>query len=738
MPLSTPAPVNNPAAPNRMQQTMRTDHVAYQRAARIAGLGLLLQVAIGLVLLIFGRIIGDSAMSIASAYALPGVLVWATLAIVFHQHRLERLETMEIEELAAGRGEEAAALFEAEAGESRVAARRLELMHRWLVPGASLLLAGILAFLAWTILRWFAVQDDPNVVVSPFGVGGVLGWQLAVAVGLALVAFIFSRFVAGMAQQAAWQNLRGGAAAMVGNALVSLAIAIGLVFTLLQRPAVMESIAYGIAIFLAAAAGEIVLNFILNLYRPRRHGEIPRAAFDSRVLSLFATPDSIVRSINEAINYQFGFDITSSWGYQLVLRSFLWLAGFGVVVLVLLSMLVIVEPGRQAVILERGRLRAEVHREGLLFKLPWPLERAEIHDVAAIRQLSLSGVLAAEQQVNLWGDPATLDPERRPYVVAASSYTGQVEAAMRTLDRTAVPGTGGGDDAEAAAVAGQFAVVDADVLLRYRIREDGLLKWLAFCNDQRSRRSPLDMRERALRDLALRELTQFLSTQPLNQVLSPRGDSLVTGLRQRIQQSFDRHETGVEVVSIAVPRLRPPGEEAGRFEELSIAVQSARKIEEQTRSTISANMALLIGDAGRAAEVAAAVGRLREIGRREGEESAAYLQAQVEVERMLLDARAQTASAISTARARRWELHMDARRNAEQVLGEAPAYRIAPELYRERRLMQAMADALAQARLRFVIGADADRTRVDLRMLQPDSGLNLADTISGSGEDSDG
>ena len=53
---------------------------------------------------------------------------------------------------------------------------------------------------------------------------------------------------------------------------------------------------------------------------PRISGDQSRAAYDSRGLSLLATPDNFVRSINDAVNYQFGFDITSPRGYQL-LRS---------------------------------------------------------------------------------------------------------------------------------------------------------------------------------------------------------------------------------------------------------------------------------------------------------------------------------------------------------------------------------------------------------------------------------
>src|SRR5690606_25304096 len=170
------------------------------------------------------------------------------------------------------------------------------------------------------------------------------GWAIAICLSVALVSFIFSRFVAGMAKVTAWQNLRGGASSMAGNAIVALALAVGIIFRFFDNDAVIETIANVLPYFLFVVAGEIGLNFILNLYRPRIAGEVPRPAFDSRILSYLATPDSIVRSVNEAVNYQFGFDIASSWGYQLLLRSLGWLLLIGVTALVLLNTMVIVEP----------------------------------------------------------------------------------------------------------------------------------------------------------------------------------------------------------------------------------------------------------------------------------------------------------------------------------------------------------------------------------------------------------
>ena len=78
---------------------MRTDHYAYQQATRISGFGLILQLAIALVLFVMGRAVGSTAFVHGSAIAFIGVAVWATLIVLFHQHRLAALEAMEAEEL---------------------------------------------------------------------------------------------------------------------------------------------------------------------------------------------------------------------------------------------------------------------------------------------------------------------------------------------------------------------------------------------------------------------------------------------------------------------------------------------------------------------------------------------------------------------------------------------------------------------------------------------------------------
>jgi membrane protease subunit HflK len=708
---------------------MRNDQHAFKQATRVALLGLLMQGAATLVLLVAGQMLGSTAFASAVAVGCAGCAAWATLVILFHQHRLAAVEAAEAEELRAARS--GASVFGNEfAGDSMVAHRRLQRLQRLMVPAVSVAIAG---FLGWTGVTTVAFINSLSRPLPPdattqlrFSVGVATGWQLAIAIGLALVAFIFSRFVAGMAKQPAWQNLRGGAGFMVASALSLAAIAVGLVAGTLGKGKVLEPVVMAIGIGQVVLAAEIVLNLVLGLYRPRRAGDSPRAAFDSRVLGLVAAPDSIVRSINEAVNYQFGFDISSSWGYQLLLRSTAWLLALGAAVLVALSCVVVVPPGQQAVRLRGGAVVGEPREATLMLKWPWPVETALVEDVARIRTLTLGPKPLKVGKVNVWSDEAVRDPERYPYLVASPDLSAEVQGDLRALQE-ADPSA----DAAFREISQRFALVDADIILNYRIARGGLPDWLSFASDARVRRSASDMRERLLRGLALREVTRYLSTQPLDAVLSPRGDSLVRSLQERIQAAFDSARSGVELVAVQVPALRPPeGQGVGMFEEVSIDIQNALKLREEADRVSRASMAAIAGSPERATEIVAAIRGFEGAEREHGEGSQQARDRRAEVERLILSSRGGAARIIGVARARRWAIVMGAASDAAEVLGQAPSYRAAPELYKQFRTMQVLGRALSKVRVKYVLGEGvAPRASLDVTMKQAESGLNLADYL---------
>jgi len=715
---------------------MRTDHFAYQQATRVASFGLLLQVALGLLLLVFGVVWKDTTFLFASGYVLIGTIVWTSLTIVFHQHRLERIETLEADQIAAGRDSES--VFSEDENSARVAARRLDLMHTWMLPLASLLV--LLALGGTGIWGWRWLRDQASMDTASeagFQITDNLGWALALALGAALISFIFSRFVAGMAKQRAWQNLRGGAGWMVGNAIVMVALAAGIGFEFTGRSAVISAVAFGITVFMIVAAAEILLNLILNLYRPRRVGEVPRAAFDSPILSRLAAPDSIVRSINEAVNYQFGFDITSSWGYQLLLRSFTSLVAIGVLVMVLMSCAVVVGPDQQALRLRFGAMVSE-HGPGLMLKLPWPIETAQLHTVERIQRVAISlnpdMLLPPERRprVNTWVIEDSGHMSRRLFITGASRLAAAADAPSsaeieRELERE------GDVDVADARIGAQFALVDADIELQYRVRRAGLQQHVDFAGDARARyRGPnreLGARHHAVRTIASREVTEFLARTSIEDVLSPAQSGVLDRLRGRIQERFDSeaYGLGIEVVAVTMPALRPPMEAAQSFEELSISRQSRRELRENAERSASTTMTVLAGSVEEATRIVDRIDAMEAM-RRDGDVEGA-LRERAEIERMIVETRTQTASVIALAETRRWLAEMHARSNANRILGEHRLYSLAPELYRQRRTMEVIARTLPNARQVFIVGLPADRVHFDVTVQEADPGFSFLDAV---------
>ncbi|MFZ9914702.1 MAG: SPFH domain-containing protein, partial [Phycisphaerales bacterium] len=518
------------------------------------------------------------------------------------------------------------------------------------------------------------------------------------------------------------------------NAFVSLAVGVGTVFEMLRAAddtgqPVLRGIAYGVAIFMFAVAAETLLAFILNLYRPRRAGETPRPAFDSRLLSLLAAPDSIVRSINEAVNYQFGFDITSSWGYQLLLRNFVRLSAIGVFVVLALTMLVVVQPQEQAMRLRFGAPVGEVYQGSAMAKLPWPIDTAVVRDVNRVRDLPLGLVRpVGASDVIVWGEEtAEVDQNTNLFLVAAGQ-----RPSMGVLGFGAIASAG--SPADESQATDQFAVVEADIVLQYRVRDREFSRFLDFSNDVKARRSELDMRERALKAIALREVTRAMSARSLAEVLSPPSDApLVDELAKAVQSAYDAAGCGVEVVGLSIPRLRPPGKDGGKFEELSIARQNGRRQLEDAQSTVNTNLSLLIGDVAAAERFVKDLGELQRLeqaakagsddDRRKADEMRARL------EQVLLDSRAQAASVISNARAMRWSTLMDAQAVTEEVLGQSAAWSVDPELYKSRRTMEALAEGLSGVRVKYMLMPEPGRVRLDIEMQETTSGLNLADYL---------
>jgi len=723
---------------------MRIDDIAYQRATRVAGFGFFVQLLIGLTLLIFGIVVpdqtganGDTAIRIASVWALVGIVPWLGLVVVFNQHRLERIEALESDELRQQRLAGVGSAFETEDDRFNVAGRRLRLMHKWLMPILSWLIIILLIGFGWVFLDFISRVTSPDFAQTDKFAFRIVsdearGWALAICLGLAAVSFILSRFVSGMSKQPAWQNLRGGAGWMVGNALVLLAVAAGIIFTYFDNYSVMEVIARATCWFMFVMSAEIFLNFLLNLYRPRRPGEVPRPAFDSRMLSMLSAPDSIVRSINEAVNYQFGFDITSSWGYQLLIRATRRLAVFAIIILVALNCFVIVEPHQQAVRLRGGAIVGEPHGPGIMFKLPWPFERAETYDVTRAQLMPLTAVLRTRNR----NDPITWTGELdqtagiEPFIVAARSAV----APARRSPAVEPPTEETAPDEQDVALESldeNFALIETEIYLHYRIKADpreGLLKYIRFANDERQRRQQLNQRARSLKAIALREVTQYLTGRNLDDVVASDRAQMALDLEMRIQKAFDDHETGVQVLTVSNSWVRPAGEAAPKFESVGFEFADREQARVDATREFTRQLVVAAGETARGEAIVREADRLKSM--REEGASEEEIEAQMQrIDDLLFSAGGEAAKRIAEARTAQWTKILGAEARAAQFKGQLEAYHAGPALYREFLLMDVLTRILQNAN-KYIIAVDPRHVTIDVELLQDDESMVFEEALA--------
>jgi len=547
-------------------------------------------------------------------YLLGGVPLWFVALLVFRQRELAALEALDLEELrrerqATGGGE---ALFGAEGAAGlgfRVAEARLQWMQRWLVPVFGLVSALYLAVMGILIWRKLAVGRVVGGVRAPGLTIGGEGWPTVVNIPIALVilavvmlgVFLFSRYASGMGRVREWQLLRGCGSYMLGNALVTMALLVCLGVQLYAGVAAWEHVlAYVIPSLMVVLAFETLINFVLDIYRPRAPGVEPRACFDSRLLGLFAEPGGIASSIADAINYQFGFQVSQTWFYQLLQRTFVPMALVGAVALWLLTCIVIVQPYEHVIIERWGRqLNAEApYQPGLHFKLPWPIDRTRAYNTGQLHQINVGFQLLAGEPdytdamtVQLWTDEKHLGQTHFDFLTCPpprSLLDGEVPATQPVAETP----TGAKDS--------PVNLVRMDVAVQYRIQAERLAEFTQRMVNP----------DQTLRDMAWEEVSSFAAGTTVDGLLGRELSEIGRILRERIDRRV--RELGLAVVYVGVTNVHPEKAVAEAYRGVVTAQQQSVADVRTALVTENERLSKVAGDAQRARRLSNAVERNRQ------------------------------------------------------------------------------------------------------------------------------
>lgn len=689
-------------------QKMTDDQQTYNRATAAALLGLATQLVFAIIVAGLGLYSQSSAMHAGAWYLFGGLPIWVALWMLYNQHRLEREEALEAEQLAQ-EDARAAALFD-EAGHNLATARkRLEGFYKWGLNVVSisvavyLLAAGLALFFGnWNLIDTVdGERDYLRLMASALANPAVNPWMLVGFTALmSFLGFLVARYIAGMTRVKSWQLLRGGAAYLIGNVLVIILLGLGTIaLVLMQSPAVLAVLSLVIPLLMIVLGIETLLAFVFGIYRPRKADEVVRPAFDSRLLGWLTSPESLGKIVSETLNYQFGFEITKSWFYVLLGRALTPLILIGVAILLGLSCVVIVAPNQQAVITHQGVL-VRIADPGVSFKMPWPLGRAKKVDVGRSQQIVIGGYDESKRiagSATLWtnehveGDieyfataPTQIDdPSVRESVEQELQGAEDFEADVDPAQRGSSP---------------LGSLISMQAIVTYNIGD--LAAYVA--TDSASRP------ELMLKAIAQRHLNAIVATRQVDDLLGAgridAGDQLLELVRR------DVATYGLNIQDVLLYDVHPPkdSEVADAFLQQVNALQSQKTAVENAQRDAIGTLSSAAGSRGEALRAEAAIQKLTDLrNQRDSEDAPADIEQQIldqetQINRLIDQAGGEAARVLADARQERWKVALAEKAESGRFAFELAAYNVAPEYFKSRYYLDAIAEAFSQSNRRVI------------------------------------
>jgi membrane protease subunit HflK len=449
----------------------------------------------------------------------------------------ERLEKLEFEELARGKGE--SALFEAKESEAFPAGRAREQFEKYFVPGFAVLLLLLEAGGAWLLWRWTALMASG--VPSDRAMASLSLYAI-----FALLLFLFGRFSVTIARLEDQRLLRPSASFLLAGAYVCAFSALGIAGAKTEFPRADFWVARAGCVLLGLMAAEILVTLLLEIYRPRVRGKVARPLYDSRVVGLLAQPESLFTTAAQTLDYQFGFKVSETWFFQLLKKNLPVLMVAQLVVLLLSTCVVFVDAGEQAVLEHFGKPVATLGA-GAHFKLPWPVEKIYRYRTEQI-QTFVVGYVPDEQSEKantiLW---SVAHAKEDNFLVGNRATAAIQSESAGTSDVSKAP---------------PVSLISVSIPVQFQITN--VIEW-AYTNADATN---------LLHDLATREVARYLAGVDFISVMSSNRLEAAQTLRDGIQASANEHKLGAKIIFVGLQDVHPPQPVAGDYERVIGAEQT--------------------------------------------------------------------------------------------------------------------------------------------------------------------
>ena len=450
----------------------------------------------------------------------------------------ERLEKLEIDELARAKGE--SALFDAKESEVFPARRSREQFEKFFVPGFAVLLFILEAGGAWLLWRWIGKTTSGIVDVRAMP-------SLSLFAIFALLLFLLGRFSVTIARLGDYRLLRPGSSFLLAGAYVCAFTALGIAGIKTGFPKTDFWIARGLCVLLGLMAAEMLLTLLLEIYRPRVKGKITRPLYESRVVGLLAQPESLFTTAAQTLDYQFGFNVSETWFFQLLQKNLAYLILAQLAVLFLSTCVVFVDAGEQVVLEHFGKRIDPPLTAGAHLKLPWPVDKIYRYRTEQIQTIYVGFTPDTgkdEQNVILW----TVAHNQEQNFLVANRQTAMIQS-----DNT---------DTNDTLKAPPVSLITVSIPVQFQITN--VMDW-AYNNGD-----PTNL----LTDLATREVVHYLAGVDLGDFLSHARLQAADTLQQQIQAEANEYNLGAKILFVGLQDVHPPTTVAGDYEKVVGAYQT--------------------------------------------------------------------------------------------------------------------------------------------------------------------
>ncbi len=487
-----------------------------------------------------GTLAGEAASVFLGLGVLVALMGWFQMRL----EENERLEKLELDELAHSRG---TSLFEARDAGSYPARNAREQFEKFFVPGFAVLLLLLEVAAAWWLWRWSGKTTThivPERALASLALFGIY----------ALLLFLFGRFSVTIARLENHRLLRPSANFLLAGAYACSATALGIAGVKAGFPRADFFILRAFCVLFVLLSAEMLVTLVLEIYRPRVKGKVVRVLYDSRLTGVLAQPESLFTTAAQALDYQFGFKVSETWFFQMARRGLPVLLVAQLAALMLSTCMVFIGPGEQGVLEHFGRLDSTrpVLNPGGHLVWPWPVDQVYRYRTGQIQTFDIGFTPDKQSEAEtaiLWT------------VVHTKEDNFLVGNAEPTTITNQFVGAGLAADQESVTKVSSVGLIDVSIPVQFQITN--VLDW-AYQNAGQSN---------LLQDLAERDVVHYLAGVDLNAVLSRLRTSAAEKLKSELQADAMRHKLGVKILFVGVQDIHPPVKVAGDYEKVVAAGQ---------------------------------------------------------------------------------------------------------------------------------------------------------------------